>query len=101
MTSSPVDSSAHSWTCIFHPPSRHASRTPAKERRSSASASHPDAVPGFVWSSRFGGDWHVVLLFLDRVSLHELHFGTPEPLRLHHPAVLEAAVVLHVDLIER
>ncbi|HEX8363071.1 MAG TPA: RES family NAD+ phosphorylase [Longimicrobium sp.] len=61
--------------------------------------SHPDAVPGFVWSSRFGGDWHVVLLFLDRVSLHELVFGTPEPLRLDHPAVLEAATALHVDVV--
>ena len=59
---------------------------------------HPDAVPGFVWWSRFGGDWHVVLLFLDRVSLDELDLGTPEPLRLDHPAVLEAAAILHLDL---
>lgn len=58
---------------------------------------HPDAVPGFVWSSRFGGDWHVVLLFLDRVSLHELEFGVPDLLRLDHHAVLKAAAVLHLD----
>ncbi len=58
---------------------------------------HPDAVPGFVWSSRFGGDWHVVLLFLDRVSLDDLDFGTPELLRLEHPAVAEAAAILHAD----
>jgi len=58
---------------------------------------HSDAVPGFVWSSRFGGDWHVVLLFLDRVSLDELHFGSPDLLRLAHPAVLEAAAILHLD----
>ena len=61
--------------------------------------SHPDAVPGFVWSSRFGGDWHVVLLFLDRVPLDDLDFGPPEPLRLDHPAVVEAAAALHVDLV--
>ena len=58
---------------------------------------HPDAVPGFIWSSRFGGDWHVVLLFLDRVPLDDLHFGIPDLLRLDHPAVLEAAAILHLD----
>lgn len=58
---------------------------------------HPDAVPGFVWSSRFGGDWHVVLLFLDCVSLDELNFGAPDLLHLRHPAVLEAATILHLD----
>jgi hypothetical protein len=59
---------------------------------------HPDRVPGFVWSSRFGGDWHVVLLFLDRVPLAVLEIGTPEPLRLNTPAVLEAARILHADI---
>ncbi|MBD0319302.1 MAG: RES family NAD+ phosphorylase [Gemmatimonadetes bacterium] len=60
--------------------------------------SHPDAVPGFIWSSRFGGDWHVVLLFLDRIPLADVEFGTPEPLHLTHPAVSAAAAVLHLDL---
>jgi hypothetical protein len=58
---------------------------------------HPDAVPGFVWSSRFGGDWHVVLLSLDRVSLDDLDFGSPNLVRLEHPAVVEAAAILHAD----
>jgi hypothetical protein len=59
---------------------------------------HPAAVPGFRWWSAFGGDWHVVLLFLDRVSLADLDFGTPESLNLGHPAVIEAASVLNLDV---
>lgn len=58
-------------------------------------ADHP---PGFAWWSRFGGDWHVVLLFLDRVLLSELDFGRPVALDLKHPAVHRAAEVLHVDI---
>ena len=59
---------------------------------------HSDEVPGFVWSSRFGGDWHVVLLFLDRAPLADLENGSPERLHLAHPAVIEAAEVLNVEI---
>lgn len=59
---------------------------------------HPDAVPGFFWWSALHGDWHVVLLFLDRVGLDELEFGDPEALTIGHPAVAEAAEVLGLDV---
>ena len=59
---------------------------------------HPDAVPGFFWWSALHGDWHVVLLFLDRVGIGELEFGEPEVLAMDHPAVAEAAEVLGLDV---
>jgi hypothetical protein len=59
---------------------------------------HGDAIPGFTWWSAFGGDWHVTLLFLDRISLDEIEFGTPEILTLGHPAVQEAARELNLDI---
>jgi hypothetical protein len=75
----------------------------AGDRRVSRAAArrihaHPDEVPGFRWWSAFGGDWHVVLLFLDRITLDVLDFGTPEILELDHPAVGEAARVLNLDV---
>jgi hypothetical protein len=59
---------------------------------------HPDGVPGFFWWSALHGDWHVVLLFLDRVGLDALEFGEPEVLTMDHPAVAEAAEVLGLDV---
>jgi hypothetical protein len=75
----------------------------ANDRRVSRAAArrihaHPDGVTGFRWWSAFGGDWHVVLLFLDRIVLGGLDFGTPEILGLDHPAVGEAARVLNLDV---
>lgn len=48
-------------------------------------------LPGFRWWSAFGGQWHVAVLYLDRVEPQDLHYGTPDPLHLGHPAVLAAA----------
>jgi hypothetical protein len=59
---------------------------------------HPDAVPGFRWWSALHGDWHVVLLFLDRVGIGEIEFGEPEVLTIDHPAVAEAAEALGLDV---
>jgi hypothetical protein len=59
---------------------------------------HPDAVPGFCWWSALHGDWHVVLLFLDRVGIGEIQFGEPEVLTVDHPAVAEAAEALGLDV---
>lgn len=58
---------------------------------------HPDEVPGFFWWSAFHGDWHVLLLFLDRVGLEQLEFGAPEIVTVDHPAVREAAEALGLD----
>lgn len=59
---------------------------------------HTDAVPGFVWWSALHGDWHAALLFLDRVGLDEMEWGDPEVLTMDHPAVVEAAAALGLDL---
>lgn len=59
---------------------------------------HPDTVPGFCWWSALHGDWHVVLLFLDRAEMHALEFGDLEVLAIGHPAVVEAAETLGLDV---
>jgi hypothetical protein len=59
---------------------------------------HPDQVPGFFWWSAFHGDWHVLLLFLDRMPLAGLEFGEPEIVTTAHPAVLEGAEALGLEL---
>lgn len=59
---------------------------------------HPDAVPGFCWWSALHGDWHVVLLYLDRVGIGAIGFGEPEVLTTGHPAVAEAAEALGLDV---
>lgn len=80
----------------------HLSASPRSRALSRAAArriyEHPDQVPGFFWWSAFSGDWHVVLLFLDRVGLDEIEFGEPEILTLDHPAVLEAARALNLEV---
>lgn len=75
----------------------------SRERRVTQAAArriyeHPDEVPGFFWWSALHGDWHVVLLFLDRVGMGALEFGIPEVLAMDHPAVAEAAEVLGLDV---
>jgi hypothetical protein len=74
----------------------------SRERRVTQAAArrihqHGDRVPGFCWWSAFHGDWHVLLLFLDRAGLDALEWGTPEILTVDHPAVREAAEVLGLD----
>ena len=61
---------------------------------------HPERVPGFFWWSAFHGDWHVLLLFLDRAGLDVLRFGEPEVLTMDHPAVREAAGALGLEVQE-
>ena len=75
----------------------------SRDRRVTQSAArriyaHPDRVPGFFWWSAFHGDWHVLLLFLDRAGLHERALGEPEIVTMDHPAVREAAEVLGLEV---
>ncbi|HEV3052374.1 MAG TPA: hypothetical protein VGX50_18830 [Longimicrobium sp.] len=55
-------------------------------------------MPGFSWWSAFHGDWHVLLLYLDRAALDALEWGAPEVLTVAHPAVREAAEALGLDV---
>ncbi|MGH7576980.1 MAG: hypothetical protein ACREM1_17860 [Longimicrobiales bacterium] len=48
------------------------------------------------WSSFFG-EWHSVVLFLDRIRTSELQFGEPEHLAIQHPAFRSAAEALDME----
>ncbi|HKP75911.1 MAG TPA: RES family NAD+ phosphorylase [Longimicrobiaceae bacterium] len=53
-------------------------------------------APGFRWWSAIHGGWHSTVVFVDRVPLAELEFGSPELLTTHHAAVKEAAKYLYL-----
>lgn len=76
--------------------SRDVQRTQALSR-----ALHDAGVAGFRWWSSLSGDWHALVLYLDRVPLDDLTFDPPEPLSLAHPAVREASVALGIRLAGR
>jgi hypothetical protein len=45
---------------------------------------------GLRWWSKLSGDWHAVVLFLDRAPVERLEVDAPEPLTPTHPAVVSA-----------
>lgn len=45
---------------------------------------------GLRWWSKLSGDWHGVVLFLDRVPVERLEIDLPEGLTGRHPAVASA-----------
>jgi hypothetical protein len=55
-------------------------------------------LPGFRWWSALHGDWHALLLFMERIRPAELAYEPPEMLTTSHPAVLVAASELRMDL---
>ncbi|MBA2246445.1 MAG: RES family NAD+ phosphorylase [Gemmatimonadetes bacterium] len=59
---------------------------------------HTAELLGFRWWSALSGDWHAIVLFLDRVPMARLGHGEPEPLSLAHPAVLDAAHALNISI---
>lgn len=58
---------------------------------------HAAGFPGFRWWSALHGDWHAVLLFLDRIRPGELCYGDPEALAVDDAAVRAAAVALRME----
>jgi hypothetical protein len=52
---------------------------------------------GLRWWSSFWGDWHTVVIFLERVR-ERLTFGEPELLTVESPAVVEAARLLGMEV---
>jgi hypothetical protein len=69
----------------------------SRERRRTQAISrtvHTAGYAGLRWWSVLHGDWHTTVVFLDRIPLEQIEFGTPEPLSLAHPAVQEAAAAL-------
>jgi hypothetical protein len=61
-------------------------------------------APGLRWWSRFWGDWHTTVCFLARSPVGgatpALRFGTPEPLDLTAAAVVAAADLLGIELLQ-
>lgn len=59
----------------------------------------PASYAGFRWWSALTGEWHVTVLFLDRVDVASIDYATPEPLHIADPAVREAARFLDISLV--
>lgn len=51
---------------------------------------YASGAAGLRWWSRLSGDWHAVVLFLDRAPVERLEIDTPELLTPSHPAVVSA-----------
>ena len=68
-----------------------ASRDRAVTQRISRKLHDDHGLPGFRWWSAFGGQWHVAVLFMDRVDRSRIRYRAPDPLHLAHPVVLAAA----------
>jgi hypothetical protein len=77
------------------------SRERAVTQRISRKLHDEHGLPGFRWWSAFSGDWHVALLFQDRVNAAAIQYGTPDPLHLAHPVVLAAAEELTMAIAKR
>jgi hypothetical protein len=64
-----------------------------------ARALHDDhGVRGFRWWSAFRGEWHVSVLFMDRVGAADLRYEVPDVLDLAHPVVRAAAKELRLRM---
>jgi hypothetical protein len=63
-----------------------------------AAAAYADGARGIRSWSALTGAWHTAALFVDRCPLDAMVFGLPEPLALDHPAVVQAAEVLGMEL---
>ncbi len=82
-------------------PDELASRERVVTQRISRRLHDDHGLPGFRWWSAFSGDWHVAVLFQDRVAPSAVRYRTPEPLHLAHPVVLAAASELKVSVARR
>lgn len=78
-------------------PDRLAVRDRAATQRVAAHL-YSDGYAGLRWWSAFGGEWHTWTLCRDRLDTNTLHFGSPDVLRLDHPALLTAAEWLAVPI---
>jgi len=59
---------------------------------------HAAGAAGLRWWSSLTGEWHSVILFLDRVGPGDLTYGTPRPVDLSAPVVLQAASILGIGI---
>jgi hypothetical protein len=59
---------------------------------------HASGATGLRWWSKLSGDWHAVVLFLDRAPIERLEIDRPETLTPEHPAVVSACRHLAIRL---
>ncbi len=59
---------------------------------------HGEGMSGFRWWSALGGDWHVTVLYLDRVDVRQIAYRAPAALSVDHPVVRAAARLLQMPL---
>lgn len=78
-------------------PDATAARTRATSQRIAADL-HGQGYAGLRWWSAFFGEWHTVVVFRDRLAEIPFRYGSPSPLDLAHPALVEAARSLDVAL---
>jgi hypothetical protein len=72
--------------------------TQAISRRVHASTA---GYPGFRWWSALTGEWHVTVLFMDRLDPRSIEYTVPVPLDVRHPAVRAAARFLKMPIPRR
>jgi hypothetical protein len=63
-----------------------------------AATIYASGATGLRWWSALSGDWHTVVLFLDRAPVERLEIDTPELLSRTHPAVVSACRHLAMKL---
>jgi hypothetical protein len=61
-----------------------------KRTQAAAARVYSTGASGLRWWSKLNGDWHGVVLFLDRVPIERLEIDTPELLTPEHPVVVSA-----------
>jgi hypothetical protein len=57
-----------------------------------------DGYAGLRWWSSFFGEWHMLVLFRDRVAPTRVRYAEPTPFSLDHPAVIESCTSLDIPL---
>ena len=63
-----------------------------------AAMAYASGAAGLRWWSALNGDWHAVVLFLDRAPVERLEIDEPELLTRDHPAVVSACRFLAMKL---
>jgi hypothetical protein len=76
---------------VDHPPLRDRRRTQAM-----ASGIHAAGAAGLRWWSAFWGEWHTVVVFLDRLQAGSLTYASPAVLEPGDPLVREVAALLDI-----
>ncbi len=76
-------------------------RTAARDIRTTqaiARSLHEAGASGLRWWSAFFGEWHMLVLFADRLSTSDLALGQPTALDLRSPVLVQAAAAIGVRI---